>query len=201
MMRDGVDVPRIPLPTDDQLPAELRDALAGLPPLNVFRMVARLPESFRPFLQLGGSLLADAKFDARIREIAILRVAHVTQASYEWAQHVQLGHNVGVTDAESEAIRSNDPASELGDEETLVCRVADEISRDVRLSDEALDLLLDRYDIEQVCSLILCVSYYNMVSRFLESTRVEIEPENLLSGQRPGEFVARGRSAAPRSAT
>ena len=51
------DAPAIPLPTDDELPAEVRDAIANLPALNIFRMLGRLPQSFRPFLQLGGSLL------------------------------------------------------------------------------------------------------------------------------------------------
>ena len=37
--------------------------------------------------------------------------------------------------------------------------------------------------------MILLVSYYNMVSRFLESTRVEVEDEPLLRGQTPGERV------------
>ena len=186
----------IPLPTDDELSPEVRDAIANLPPLNIFRMLGRLPESFRPFLQLGGSLLGDPKLDPRIREIAILRVAHVTQASYEWAQHEQLGRNVGVTDADIDAVRSDEPAARLDDEAALVCRVTDEITREVRLSDEALELLLDRYEIEQACSLILCVSYYNMVSRFLESLRVEIEPEGLLAGQTPGQFAAPQRRSA-----
>jgi alkylhydroperoxidase family enzyme len=187
--------PEIPLPADDELPEEVRNALATLPPLNVFRMVAGLPESFRPFLQLGGSLLGDKQIDARIREIVILRVAHVTQAQYEWAQHVQLGRNVGVSEAEIGAIQSDDAEGVLGPEEALASRVATEISRDVRLSDEALQELIDRYGTRSACSLILCASYYNMVSRFLESTRVPIEDEELLDGQTPGQFVARPESA------
>lgn len=183
----------IPLPADDELPADIREVLANLPPLNVFRMVARLPQSFRPFMQLGGSLLGYERIDARVRELAILRVAHATKAPYEWAQHEQLGRNVGLTDAEIEAVRSEDCAG-LGPEEALACRVADEITREVRLSDETLAELLERYDPEQACSLILCVSYYNMVSRFLESTRVQIEPEGLLAGQTPGQFAAGRRS-------
>jgi 4-carboxymuconolactone decarboxylase len=193
--RDAGEPPRIPPPSDDELRPEVREAIANLPPLNIFRMVGRLPESFRPFLQLGGSLLGDPKLDPRIREIAILRVAHVTQATYEWVQHEQLGRNVGMTDADIDAVRRDDPTAAFDDEAALVCRVADEISREVRLSDEALELLLERYDVEQACSLILCISYYNMVSRFLESTRVEIEREELLAGRTPGDFASGNRSA------
>jgi alkylhydroperoxidase family enzyme len=193
--QSAAGAPAIPLPKDDELPAQVRDALANLPALNIFRMLGRLPESFRPFLQLGGSLLGDPNVDPRIREIAILRVARATGAGYEWTQHEQLGRSVGVTDADIEAVRSDEPEATLDSEAALVCRVADEISRDVRLSDEALALLLERYEIEQACSIILCVSYYNMVSRFLESTRVEIESESPLAGRTPGEF-AQGRRTA-----
>jgi hypothetical protein len=71
--------------------------------------------------------------------------------------------------------------------------VADEISRNVRLSDEALAAIIDRYGAREAAELILLVSYYNMVSRFLESTRVELEDEPLLEGQTPGSGLRRLR--------
>jgi 4-carboxymuconolactone decarboxylase len=185
----------VPLPVDEELEPAVREVLANLPPLNIFRMLGRLPESFRPFLRLGGSLLGEESVDPRTREIAILRVAHATSAPYEWAQHAQLGRNVGMSPEEIEAVRSDDPGAVLSADEALVCRAADEISRDVRLSDEALDLLLERYGTRGASSLILCVAYYNMVSRFLESTRVPIEDEELLAGQTPGGFSGGGPPA------
>jgi AhpD family alkylhydroperoxidase len=190
--------PKIALPTDEELGPELSELLAKLPPLNVFRMVAGAPRAVRPFLQLGGAVLS-AALDARRREIAVLRVAHATGAGYEWAQHAQLARHAGVTEAEIEAIASKERVTSLDDEGNLICRVADEISRDVRLSDEALRLIIDRYGQREAAEVILLVSYYNMVSRFLESTRVEIEDEPLLSAQTPGSFTARasGRRAAP----
>ena len=54
----------IPLPTDAELTPEAREILGALPPLNVFRAVAALPASLRPFLELGGSLLERHQPDA-----------------------------------------------------------------------------------------------------------------------------------------
>ena len=176
--------PKIPLPTDDELEPGQREILANLPPLNVFRMVAGARRAVRPFLGLGAAVLNGA-LDARRREIAVLRVAHATNAHYEWVQHEQLGRGVGVSDAEIEAIRTEEPVSSLDDECNLICRVADEVSRDVRLSDDALEQIVDRYGPREASELILLVSYYNMVSRFLESTRVEVEDEPLLEGRTP----------------
>jgi hypothetical protein len=58
--------------------------------------------------------------------------------------------------------------------------VADEISRDVRLSDEALAAIIERYGERQAMELILCCAYFNMLSRVLESTRVELEETPVL---------------------
>ena len=182
--------PKIPLPTDDELEPQHRELLATLPPLNVFRMVAGAPRAVRPFMRLGSAVLT-AALDARRREIAVLRVAHATNARYEWAQHEQLARTAGVTAAEIDAVATEQPVRSLDDESNLICRVADEVSRDVRLSDEALEAIIDRYGPREAAELILLVSYYNMVSRFLESTRVQLEDEPLLEGQTPGAMTRR----------
>ena len=81
----------IPLPTDEQLPPEAVKLLSSLPPLNVFRAVAGLPRSLRPFLELGGSILGASNLTPQERELAILRVARLTPgAEYEWVQHVPI---------------------------------------------------------------------------------------------------------------
>ena len=167
---------RIPLPSDDELTSEHRQLLTKVPPLNVFRMVAGTQRGLRPFLQLGAAALSSS-MDARRREIAVLRVAHATRAGYEQAQHERLARLAGVTEEEIAAIAAEEPVSSLDDEANLICRVADEVSRDVRLSDEALARLIERYGAREASDVILLVSYYNMVSRFLESTRVELEEE------------------------
>jgi len=170
----------IPLVTDADLTPELRKVLDSLPALNIFRMLANAPANLKPFVDYGMSLLFATELDARKREIAILRVAHVTRSKYEWTQHATLARRVGVTDAEIAAIAVDGPVRGLDEEGRLLCRVAEEISRDVRLSDDALRAVLDRYGRRPAVELILCCSHFNMVSRILESTRVELEPENRL---------------------
>ncbi len=180
---------KMPLPTDAELPDEIRAVLQTLPPLNVFRMIATVPASFRPWLDLAASILVHAEFDACKREIAILRVGHVTRAVYEWTQHVRLAMAVGVTQAEIAAIAIDGPVTGLDEEGNLLCRVADEISLKVRLSDEALAAIKSRYGVRQATELIICLSYFNMLSRFLESTRVELEGENGLGSTTPAALL------------
>jgi hypothetical protein len=98
-----------------------------------------------------------------------------------------------VTDAEIRATATEEPVSSLDEEANLICRVADEISRDVRLSDDALEQIIDRYGPREAAEVILLVSYYNMVSRFLESARVDLEDEPPDGWQRLGSPGAGGR--------
>lgn len=171
---------KIPLPTDDQLATDIKKTLSLVPPANIFRMMANAPTSLKPFIQLATSILAQSEFDARKREITILRIAHVTKAHYEWAQHVTIAKLVGVTQEEIDKVGVDGPVKGFDEEHLLLCRVAEEISLQVRLSDEALLLILERYGQRQATELILCCSYFNMVSRFLESTRVELEASSVI---------------------
>jgi 4-carboxymuconolactone decarboxylase len=170
----------IPLPNDPELSADVRETLGSMPPLNIFRMLALAPANLRPFFDWGISLLFQTELDARLREVAILRVAHVTRSRYEWTQHVTIARRVGVSDDEIAAVSVDGAVTGLDADGRLVCRVAEEISRDVRLSDEALRAILERFGRRQAVELILNCSHFNMVSRILESTRVEIEDENVL---------------------
>jgi len=179
-MNDEQNAPRIALPTDEELDPEIQSTLKAMPPLNVFRMMARVPESFQPLIDFALSILIRGQFDPRKREIAVLRVAHATQAEYEWVQHVAVAKRVGVTEEEIEKIGVDGPVTGLDEEGNLLCRVADEISLRVRLSDPALAQIIERYGDQQAMELILCCSYFNMLSRLLESARVELEETPIL---------------------
>jgi alkylhydroperoxidase family enzyme len=172
--------PRISLPKDEELPPAIRNTLAALPPVNVFRILGRAPASFQAYIDLALSILAKSDFDARKREIAVLRVARVTGAHYAWVQHVVVAKGTGVTQEEIDKIAVEGPVTDLDEEGNLLCRVADEISQDVRLSDGALAAIIERYDERQAMELILCCAYFNMLSRILESARVELEDATVL---------------------
>ncbi len=166
--------PRIPLPADSDLPSEIRETLANLDH-NFFRMLANAPASFREVVDLAESILMRSELPPRKREVAVLRVAHITGCNYEWTHHIVAAKVSGVTDDEIGKIAVTGSVDGLGEEDDLLCRVADEITGDVRLSDDALAEILARYGVRQAMELILCCSFYNMVSRILQSTRVELE--------------------------
>ena len=172
--------PRIPIPRDEDLPPEIREYItkirqANTGAVNLSNMLCNTPASAKAFSAMGGTILFKSELKARNREIAVLRIAHITRAAYEWHHHRRLGKSVGLTEDEIAKIAVKGPVTALGEEGNLLCRVADEITFDIRLSDEALTMALERYGPRQTTELILCCCWFNLVSRFLESTGIEIE--------------------------
>jgi alkylhydroperoxidase family enzyme len=127
--------------------------------------------------------LGDGKFNPRLRQIAILRQAHLLQSRYEWHQHVFLSRANGVKDKEMDIIKSENPVKSLGEEENFMCRVSDEITLQAKLTDATFQELFKRYSVSLGAELILCLCYVNMLGRFINCTRVQIEDTNPLEGR------------------
>ncbi len=97
---------RLPYLEPESAPPAVRELFDRLPAkLNVFKLMAHAETLFRPLLALGTAILAQEELPPRMRELAILRVARLAAAEYEWVQHVPMAHAAGVGEAQVEALR------------------------------------------------------------------------------------------------
>ena len=93
---------RVPYLTEKDLAAQNRDLLTRN--LNLYRALVNSPDTARSFMALGMHIRFHMKLDARLRELAILQVGYRTRAPYEYAHHIELGRQFGVTDGDLAAI-------------------------------------------------------------------------------------------------
>jgi alkylhydroperoxidase family enzyme len=157
---------------------EVRTLLERLPVrLNVFRMMAHAEQDFRPLVGLGTAILGRQKLSAKLRELAILRVAALSPARYEWVQHVPIARAVGATDAQVAALERGDADAACFDAvERAVLHFTTEVLRDVRASDATFATLARHLSPREIVELILTAGYYMMVARLLETTAVDLDP-------------------------
>ena len=167
---------RIPYPNLEDLPEKVRTAAEKLPPLNIMKMFLNAPTNAIPLLVFGQSILTKQELDAHLRELAILRVAHLTGANYEWTQHVPLAKETGVTDAQVEAIPQGADSDAFNKVEKRVIRFTDEVTQDVKASAETFTALEKDLGPRQMVELALAIGFYGMVARVMESFEVELEP-------------------------
>jgi 4-carboxymuconolactone decarboxylase len=124
-------------------PATLSDAasraLAAVPPLNVFRLLAVADTAFPAFLRFTGGLWNDAELSPRRRELVILHVARLTGAEYEWHQHVAVAKLCQVSDEEIDAIRAGTVDDEpFGPDDRVLFALTEVIVRRERAGDDLL---------------------------------------------------------------
>lgn len=169
--------PRIdPLPVDERRPGaqELLDTVrvAGSE-ANIFTTLVRAEGLTRRWLPFGGKLLA-GKIPARDREILILRTGWNCRAEYEWAQHVVIGRDAGLTDEEIGRIPDG-PGALWSDFDATLLTAADELHSDWCITDPTWSALARVYDTQQLIELPMLVGHYHMVAMTLNSLGVELD--------------------------
>jgi alkylhydroperoxidase family enzyme len=116
--------------------------------------------------------------DPKLREIIILRTAYLTNCAYEWEANVVFARNVGLTDEQMALLCTDGPVTGLDPLSNLISRATDEITQQADISDDALAQLLERFGPSITTKYILAISWFNMLSRFLLSTRVPRETDS-----------------------
>ena len=168
---------RLPYVDPEQASPKVREALDVLPPLNIFRTVAHAETCFRPFLRLGQAILTQQKLDPVLRELAILRVARLTPAEYEWVQHVDIAKAVGATEDQVAALEAGDADADCFDaSQQLVLRFTTDVVQDARTSDETYGELSELLSDQEIVELVLAIGYYMMIARVMEVTEIDIDP-------------------------
>lgn len=179
-----LNAPRIaPLELDalDDTPREvLAPLMAAGRVLNIFRTLAHAPKALERFLQWGNYILSKRNsLSARDRELAILRTGFNCRSGYEWTQHVEIGLDAGLVEAEIERIKGGPDAEGWAERDRAMLRVVDDLTADFFVSDaswRALDFFTDR----QKMDLVFTVGQYTQVSMFLNSFGVQLDPGQTL---------------------
>jgi alkylhydroperoxidase family enzyme len=186
----------IPLPTrsdPDGLTPELVKELEGLPPLNVPWMLARTGWLDEIMTTLA-AMFDPQGFPARDREIMALRISTLLGAEYPVPQHRVFARTAGIMDQEIQAVIDKD-YSKLDAWAVELCNLCEEISDKVTLSEASVQRLSDHYGRNAAVQAIWLMSWFNMLARFVSSTRIPIEnPEVLSAGLRGNSSIATSSS-------
>jgi alkylhydroperoxidase family enzyme len=169
---------RIPYVEPVEAPPAVREVydVLGREPLNIFKLIANAESAFRPFMRFGAAILGALELDPKLRELAILRVAQLSDARYEWVQHAAIAAGIGIPDAQIAALeRGEIEADCFGELERRVLRFTTESVRDVRVSQATFDALAEHFSPRLIVELLLTIGQYMMVARVMEACAIDIE--------------------------
>lgn len=148
--------------------------------MNLDRMLLHSPEIAEGWAAFFKKVRNELTLDPKLRELAVCAVAMLNDAEYEFHHHRPVWEKAGATSAQIEAIQKFDPAvidtARFDTAERAVLRLAIEMTRQVKPTPETMAaaravVANDR----QMVELVTTIAAYNMVSRILVATGIEIE--------------------------
>jgi AhpD family alkylhydroperoxidase len=146
---------------------------------NALATFAHHPALAKAFLRFNVHLLYSSELPGRIRELAILRVAHRRDCVYEWTQHVALAKNEGITDDEIAAVRQagEGGAGDFEAFERAVLNGVDELIDKSQLSDESWAALGERLNDQQRMDYVFTVGCYTLLAMAFNTFGIQLENE------------------------
>jgi 4-carboxymuconolactone decarboxylase len=141
---------------------------------NILGTFVNHPDLTREFLKFNVHLLFNSTMPPRLRELAILRVAHRTDSKYEWVQHVKMGRREGLTDDDIAGVQRGEVDDAF---DRTVLAATDELLDTYELSDATWAALGEQFDKRQRMDFVFTIGCYVTVSMALKTFGVELEQE------------------------
>jgi len=164
--------------TADPAVAELAEQIRrerGGKVLNLYRMLLHSPPVARGWLNLFTAIRQQAALAGRYRELAIMRIAVLNGADYEFQQHAPFALKEGLTQAQLDSLESGGEPADLTDADRAVLAFADAMTRQIRVPDDVFAAVRKHFPEREIVELTATVGGYNLVSRFLEAIQIDHE--------------------------
>ena len=162
--------------TEEEREILKRASLTEIPP-NIFKTLVRHKKLLKRWMVFATHILNKNSLPLRDRELVILRIGYLCQSGYEWAQHVVIGKQAGITDQEIDWIRQGPEATKWSDFDRALMRATDELHTDAFISDTTWSDLKKKYSDDQMMDLVFTIGNYNLVSMALNTLGVQLEDE------------------------
>jgi alkylhydroperoxidase family enzyme len=175
----------IPYLSDDQvgppdLVAAIKSRRGGGKLLNLDRMLLHSPNYAKGWNGMFAAIRNQLSLPGKLRELAIMQIGVLNKADYEWVQHEGEFLKAGGTREQLDALRNGAATgggnAKLFDEaERATIALTQEMTQKIDVSPATMKRVRSLLPDAQVVELVGTIAGYNMVSRFVVATGVEVE--------------------------
>jgi alkylhydroperoxidase family enzyme len=174
-------------------PKEMQTALAALAPpkprhprpiregrpraRNTLGTFAHHPELAQAFFTYNGHILLATTLSERQRELLIMRVAAVRSSGYEWAQHLFMARDAGLSDEEMGRIAYGPSAPFWNELDAALLRAVDELILDGAIAEPTWNTLTTGFGVQQILDIIFTIGAYDTLARMFRSFELDIDKD------------------------
>lgn len=142
---------------------------------NIFKMLMHSPPALNGFLDFFTAVRQHFSLDVRHLELAIIQIAVVNDADYEFKHHAPLALKAGMTQAQIDALRRGEIHESLTAADRAVIDYTDAMTKNIRVPDEVFARVRQHFDDRALIELTLTIGGYNLVSRFVEALQIDLD--------------------------
>jgi alkylhydroperoxidase family enzyme len=165
------------LPESERVVFDEFERERGVPPANIHRVMANVPNLMRRFSSFAHELRTRTALDPKLRELALLTLGRLTGADYEFVHHWNIALRAGVRREQLEQLAEFEKSQAFDAQERSVMRYAAEVTTGVKVSDHTFNALRGFLDNRRIMELAMNVALYNAVARIIVPMEVELEPD------------------------
>jgi len=137
---------------------------------DIIGLLARHPKMARRFLAFDGWLLQRGELHVRLRELAILRIAHARRSTFFWGEHVKVATEGGVP--QEDIARLADGNDGFAGADRLVLDATDELLTHCSADAPTWQRLTEELGTHQAMELIFVVGTYAMLAMAFDTWRL-----------------------------
>jgi alkylhydroperoxidase family enzyme len=142
--------------------------------LNLYSMLLHSPPVAEGWLAFLTAIRQKCLLSGRIRELAIMRIAVLNGADYEFRAHTPFALTEGFTQQQIDALQKGQTDC-FNAVERSVLAYTDAMTQEVRVSDAVFIAVKAHFNEREMVELTATIGAYNLVSRFLEALQVDHE--------------------------
>jgi AhpD family alkylhydroperoxidase len=142
--------------------------------LHLYQMLLHSPPLAEGWLHFLTQVRQKLDLDGALRELVIMRIAHLNGAPYEADQHAPIARREGLTQAQLDALPAwaDAPAGTYSALQADALRLCDAMTRDIHVPPPVVQAVRAHLGERQLVELVGTIASYNMVSRFLEALQI-----------------------------
>jgi alkylhydroperoxidase family enzyme len=142
-------------------------------------ILIRHAELYKAHMEVAKKYLSDCEMDIRDRELAILRIAWLSRAPFEWGSHVKIAKRNGITADEIERIIQGAAALGWSKRDRAIVRAVEELHFDSMITDDTWSDLQQFYNDKKLIELVILAGQYKTVAYYQNSLRLPLPEGNM----------------------
>jgi alkylhydroperoxidase family enzyme len=141
--------------------------------LNLYKTLLHSPPVAAGWLGLFTAIRNQCTLAARYRELAIMRVAIVNRADYEFRSHIPFALAAGIAQGQLDALPNWQSATVFDEIDRAILGYTDAMTSQIQVPKALFDAVRERFNDRECVELTATIAGYNLVSRFLEAIQVD----------------------------